>query len=104
MIEGAVLLATDHKGEACQFGEYGPGALLAIKPQQGTRLEELVGGEGAGDRRARLASVLSVVPMAVVPKTAEPVGAVSLQNRCARPNNLPALAPGGARGTDLLSS
>src|SRR5579875_790738 len=37
MIEGTVLLAASHEGEAGQIGEDGPRAILSIEAQQGAR-------------------------------------------------------------------
>ena len=42
MIEHGVLFATGHKGEASQIGKHSPRAILAIEPEQGRALRELV--------------------------------------------------------------
>ena len=67
VIEHAVLFAARHKAEASQIGEHGPGAILAIEPQQSKSLWKLVRREVACDRRdplAQLRSVASVAPVA----------------------------------------
>ena len=104
MIEHAVFFATGHKGKAGQIGEHRSGAVLAIKPQQGVFLWELICRQIATNGRERFPQFLSVSPVATVAKTAEPLIAVRLRNRCARPDDFPTFAPFVARGTDLIQS
>jgi hypothetical protein len=102
MIEHGVVFAPGDKGEVGHICEHRPGAILSVEPKQGTRLWELVHCEIARDRRECLAQFRSVASVASIAKTAEPVVAMSLRNHRARPDDLPALAPRVARGTDLI--
>ena len=54
MIEHCVLFAAGHKGEASQVRQHGPSAVLAIEPEQGAFLQELVCSEVATDGREAL--------------------------------------------------
>ncbi len=102
MIEDGVLFASCHKSETSQVGEDGSGPILAIEPEQGTRLWKLMRREVARDGRSALSQFLPVAPVASVAKRAEPLEAVGLADDGARPHHLPALAAPVARGTDLI--
>src|SRR6266566_5444470 len=102
MIEHRVVFAAGHKGETTHVGEHGPGAILSIEPQQGALLWELVCREIATDGREALAQFRSVATVAAVAKRAEPLESVGLADDGARPHHLPTLAPGVARGTDVI--
>jgi hypothetical protein len=101
MIKGGVLLAAGHKSEASQIGEHGSRPILAVKPEQHTLLQELVGFEIARDDSEPLAQFLSIAPVA---KTAEPLETVSLTDDGSCPHDLPPLASGVTRGTDFIQS
>jgi hypothetical protein len=72
MVEHRVLFATSHKREVCQIGEYGPGAILPIEPEQGADLWQLVRREVPTDGCQALAQFRSVATVASVAKRAEP--------------------------------
>jgi hypothetical protein len=75
---------------------------LAIKPQEGAFSRELVCCEIATNGRERFPQFLSVSPVASVAKTAEPLVAVRLGNRRARPDDFPTFAPFVPGGTHLI--
>ena len=77
MIEHRVVFAAGHKGETTHVGEHGPGAILAIEPEQSALLWELVCREIATDGREALAQFRAVATVAAVAKRAEPLDAVS---------------------------
>lgn len=104
VIEHAVLLATGHKRESCEIREHGPGALLPIEPEQSPFLWKLVCSQIPTNGSFALTQFLPVAPVATVPKTAEPLEAVSLADDGPNPYYLPALAPFVARSTDLIQS
>src|SRR5712691_2923656 len=102
MIQHAVLFATGHKGKASHIGEHSPGAILAVEPQQGALLWDLVRCEVARNRCETLAQFLSVASVAPVAKTAEPLETVGLTDDGTSPDDFPSLAPRVASRTDLL--
>jgi hypothetical protein len=71
VIEDTVFFAARYKGEANQVGEDSPGTILAVEPQQGTRLWEVVRCEIARDSREGLAQFRSVASVASIAKTAD---------------------------------
>jgi hypothetical protein len=102
MIEHAILFAAGHIGEASQICQHGPGPILPVEPQQGTRLRRLVRGEVARDRHKSLAQLRAVATVPAIPKRAEPLEAVGLTDDSPRPDHLPALTPPVARSTHLI--
>jgi len=84
VIEGGVLLATGHKGEACEISEHSSRAILAVEPEQRPLRWELIRREISCDRSQALAQFHTILPVAAVSKTAEPVITVRLANDCAR--------------------
>src|SRR5260370_19353338 len=102
MMEHGIVFAAGDKGEVGHICEHRPSAILPIEPQQSMPFRELVRCEIARDRRERLAQFRAVASIAAVAKTAEPVVAMSLSNHRARPDDLPALATGVARGTHVI--
>jgi len=72
VIEYGVLFPSCHESETSQVGEYGSRAILAIEPEQGTRLWDLMRCEVARDHRQALPQFLLVAPVASVAKRAEP--------------------------------
>src|SRR6266487_1375177 len=104
MIQHGVVFATHYEEEASQIGEYGPGAILSIKAQEGMFLRELMRGEVATDGEERLTQFCSVEPIASVAKGAEPLRGVSLTDDGPGPHDFPSLASGVARGTELIQS
>src|SRR5450755_384370 len=73
VIENAVVFATRHKSKANQVGEDCPGAILAVEPQQGKLLWEMIRCEIALNRREALAEFYSIAPVTPIAKTAQPV-------------------------------
>ena len=104
VIEHGVVFATGHEREASEIGEHGSSSILAVEPQQRVRKVELIGSEIPTNGGERLLQFLSISPIAPIPETAEPLITMRLRNRCACPNNLPTLASGVARSTDLIQS
>jgi hypothetical protein len=104
VIEDRVIFAARDKGEASHISKHCPRAILAKDMQQSMDLWEIMRGEIARGRRECLAQFRSITSVASVPETAEPVITMGLRNRRARPNDLPTLAPGVARGTHLIQS
>jgi hypothetical protein len=104
MIKRAVLLATGHEGEASQVSQHGSGPILPVESKQAVRLWELVCSQVPTNSRETPAQFLPVAPVAFVPKTAEPLKAVSLADDGSRPYHLPTLASHVARGADLIQS
>jgi hypothetical protein len=102
MIEHAVVFATGHKGEACQIGEHGPGAILAVESEQGALWHELVRPQVPTNGREALAQFRPVAPVAAIAKRAEPLEAVGLADHGPRAHHLPALAPRVAWSTDII--
>jgi hypothetical protein len=72
MIKGGVLLAAGHKGETSQIREHGSGPIVAVEPQQGASLWELVCSEIATNGHQGLAQFRSIASVAPVAKRAEP--------------------------------
>ena len=104
MIKYRVLLAAGHEGETCQVRQHSRGAILAIEPQQGVRLGQMVRREVARDGRQALAQLLAVATVAAIAKRTEPLVRMSLADDRARPHHLLALAPGVASRIDLIQS
>ena len=102
VIEDGVLFPSCHESETSQVGEDRSGPILAIEPEQGPRLWDLMRGEVARDRRFALTQFLPVATVAPIAKRAEPVVIVSLADDRACPHHLSALAPSVARSTDLI--
>ena len=92
MIEGGVLFAAGHKGEPGQISEHSSCPILAVEPEQGSPLRELVCCEVAHDGGESLSQFLPVAPVAFVPKTAEPLEAVRLADDGPSSYDLPTLA------------
>jgi hypothetical protein len=102
VIEGGVVFAAGHKSEASQVGERSRSAILSIEPKQGAFSRKLARCEVARDGREALTQFLSVAPVTLVTKRTEPLKAVCLADDGPRPHDLPTLAPGVARSTDLI--
>src|SRR6266700_4722538 len=102
VIEDREVFAAGHEGEASEIGEHGPGPILSVEPQQRTRWWELIRREITTDGRKALTQFLPVATVAPVAKRAEPLEGVSLADDGAGSYHLPTLAPGVARGTDVL--
>jgi len=102
MIEGTVLFASGHESKPGQVSEHGSGPILAVEAQQGTPLRKLVRCEIPTNGREPLTQFLPVPPVAFVPKTAEPLEAVSLADDGPCPHHLPPLAAPVAWRTDLI--
>ena len=102
MIKHPVVFASGHEREPSQISEDGPGPVLPIESQERAGLWKLIGSEIPSKGRQALAQLLSVAPVATIPKTAEPLETVGLADHGARPHDLPSLTPGVAGGTDLI--
>jgi hypothetical protein len=102
MIEDRVIFATSHKGEASQVRQRSSRAILSIEPEQGVLVWELVLREIPTKSRQALTQFLPIPPVTFVPKTAEPLKAMSLADDGARPDHLPALASGVAGSTHVI--
>src|SRR6266699_1686155 len=76
--------------------------VLPIESQERAGLWKLIGSEIPSKGRQALAQLLSVAPVAMITKTAEPLETVGLADHGARPHDLPSLTPGVAGGTDLI--
>src|ERR1700694_5842571 len=68
VIEDGVLFPSCHESETSQVGEDRSGPILAIEPEQGTRLWDLMRGEVARDRRFALTQFLPVATVAPIAK------------------------------------
>lgn len=66
-------------------------------------MRQAVRSEIATDDPRRVSQFLSVLPIPFVPKTAEPVRAMGLRNRCARLDYFSTLASSVTRSTDRIS-
>lgn len=104
VIQHAVLVAAHDKGEASQIGEHSSQAILSVKPHQRALLEKLMSREVACEGCERFSQFFSILPVAFVSKTAEPVIAVSLADGCAGTNHLPPFAACVARSTYVIQS
>src|SRR5579875_1696961 len=102
MIEYRIVFAARHKGESGQVREDRPCTILAVEPEQGALLWELVRREIPIDGREALSQFCSVAAVAAIAKRAEPLEAVGLADDGARPHHLASLASGVARGTDFI--
>lgn len=103
-IQHGVIFAAHHEREACQIGDDGPCPILPIQPQQGADRRKLVCLQIAPDGGQRPTQFLPVASIAAVAETAEPVVTMGLGDDGARTDDLPALAPGVARSTDLVQA
>src|SRR5712691_5059270 len=102
MIDYRVIFATSHEGEASQVRQRSSRAILSIEPEQGVLVWELVLREIPTKSRQALTQFLPIPPVTFVPKTAEPLKAMSLADDGARPYHLPAFASGVAGSTHLI--
>lgn len=84
MIQDRVFLATGHKGEPGQINKHGSGPILAIEPQQGVCLWEVVRREIPCDGSFALTQFLPIPTVAPVTIRAEPLVAVCLADDGAR--------------------
>src|SRR5260370_7365377 len=72
MIEGSILFATRHKRETRQISKHGSRAVLAVEPEEGACLWELVSREVTWNRSDALTQLLPLAPSAPFPKTPKP--------------------------------
>jgi hypothetical protein len=104
MVEGSVLPATGHKREPGEICEHRSFPILTVEPEERAFLRKGVDSQMSTNSRQSLAQFLPILPVASVPETAEPVIAMGLSNRCARPDHFPTLASPVARSTHLVQS
>ena len=102
MVEHVVVFPSRHKREARHLGKCSPRTILPVESEQRLRRFELIRSEIACDRSQSLAQFLPVMAVPFVSETAEPMIAMGLRNRCARANNLPAVAASVARGAHVI--
>src|SRR2546428_7008022 len=86
-------------GEPSEMGEAGPGAILAVQREQGMLLREIVRLHVRLDHRHCAAQFLSILTVAGVAKTSEPLVGVGLQHRRAGTHDFPPLTPSVTRST-----
>src|SRR6266849_2111630 len=102
MIKHTVFFASGHTSEASEIGEHHAQAILPIKPYQRAFWWKLVCCQIPTNGDKSLAQFFSVLPIAPVPETAEPLITMCLRNGCTCPDHFPALAAPVARSTDVI--